>query len=71
VSEQITTVNHRYRVVEVGELIVPQGDVIGPSKLKLLATSKWSIRDALHTSDGGFRLLLQRPREEGTIDEDV
>lgn len=53
-------INKTKATVEAGELTVPKGDAIIPSKLRLLAECGWSVQDVWKDSDGGFRLLLTR-----------
>lgn len=50
--------------IQAGELIIPKGDAIIPSKLKLLAETGWSIQDAWKEAGGGFRVLLTREVEK-------
>lgn len=53
-------INKTKATVEAGELTVPKGDAIIPSKLRLLAECGWSVQDVWKDNDGSFRLLLTR-----------
>ena len=52
-------INKTKATVEAGELRIPKGDAIIPSKLKLLAETGWSVQDVWKDKDG-FTLLLTR-----------
>lgn len=60
VENSVTVINKSKVTVEAGELIIPKGDAIIPSKLKLLAECGWTIQDVWKQDDGGFSLLLTR-----------
>lgn len=53
--------------IQGGTLRVGKGDLVIPSKLRLLADSGWAITDVVKTKDG-FELLLRRPLPEVVID---
>lgn len=55
----LVSINKKPVKVEAGELIVPEGDLVIPSKLRLLAESGWSIVDVCKEGKE-FRLLLIR-----------
>lgn len=59
-TKRMAVINKMTATVEAGELHVPKGDAIIPSKLRLLAAGGWTIQDVWKDTDGGFRLLLTR-----------